>query len=257
MSSSNLTIGGRSISGISPAKSCPTVNVGQTERMISMAAGAGLTLYGFARGHFSGLLSAIAGGSLIYRGLSGHCHGYEMMGVSTADQHQNPMRAMPAGAGVKVERSITIHRSADDLYAFWRNLENLPRFMSHLKTVSVLDNRRSMWVAQAPLGMSVEWTAEIITDKEGEVISWRSLEGSTVDNAGSVRFAPSASGQGTEVTVSLKYNPPAGKIGIAVAKLLGEEPSTQIADDLLRFKHIMEAGDRPLGADPMVSRHAK
>jgi len=176
----------------------------------------------------------------VYRGLSGHCNVYGSLGVSTAERH-GPFTSVPAGQGVKVERTVTINRPAEDLYRYWRNFENLPSFMRHLESVTVNGNR-SHWVAKAPLGMSVEWDAEVHTDRRGEVISWRSLDGSEVDTAGSVHFTPAPGGRGTEVRVVLKYDPPAGTVGATLARWLGEAPEQQIAEDLDSFKRLMEAG---------------
>jgi uncharacterized membrane protein len=145
--------------------------------------------------------------------------------------------------GIKVEKSIVIHRSPAELYRFWRNFNNLPRIMDHLESVTVYDSRRSHWVAKAPIGSTVKWDAEIIKDKPNELISWRSLEKSDVDHTGSVQFIVNPEGPGTEVRVMLQYNPPGGKLGAVVAKLFGEEPSQQIEEDLQRFKEVMETGE--------------
>jgi uncharacterized membrane protein len=145
--------------------------------------------------------------------------------------------------GIKVEKSIVIHRSPAELYRFWRNFSNLPRIMDHLESVTEFDRSRSRWVAKAPIGTTVEWDAEIITDKKDELISWRSLEKADVTNTGSVHFIVTPDGRGTEVRVMLQYHPPGGKLGAAVAKLFGEEPSQQIQEDLQRFKEVMETGE--------------
>jgi uncharacterized membrane protein len=126
------------------------------------------------------------------------------------------------------------------VYQFWRNFENLPRFMDHLESVTVLDENRSHWVAKAPAGTRVEWDAVIHNEIQNELIAWRSLPKADVNNAGSVHFNSAGDGA-TEVRVVLSYQPPAGKLGAVVAKLLGEEPSTQVDDDLRRFKQVMEA----------------
>ncbi len=145
--------------------------------------------------------------------------------------------------GIHVVKAITINRSPEEIYQFWHNFENLPRFMSHLASVQVMDGQRSHWKAKAPAGMTVEWDAEIIDDTPNERISWRSLEGSDVPNAGSVRFKPAAGGRGTVVTVEIQYEPPGGKLGTAIAKLFGEEPEGQVQDDLRAFKQVMEIGE--------------
>lgn len=145
--------------------------------------------------------------------------------------------------GIKVEKSIVIHRSPAELYRFWRNFSNLPRIMNHLESVTEYDSRRSHWVAKAPIGSTVKWDAEIIKDKKNELISWRSVDKADVVNTGSVHFIPTADGRGAEVRVMLQYDPPGGKLGAAVAKLFGEEPSQQIEEDLRRFKEVMETGE--------------
>jgi uncharacterized membrane protein len=221
----------------------PDVNVGQTERWASALAGGALAIYGLTRRTWGGAVLALVGGTLIYRGSTGHCHMYEMLGVNTAETTDNPLVSVPAGRGVKVEKSVTINRPPEELYRFWRNFENLPRFMNHLGSVTTTGGGRSHWVAKAPAGGTVEWDAEIYNEKENELIAWRSLEGADVDNAGSVRFDPAPDGRGTIVRVALKYDPPAGKLGALVAKLFGEEPAQQIEEDLQRFKQVMETGE--------------
>ena len=145
--------------------------------------------------------------------------------------------------GIHAKASCIVNRPPEEVYSFWRNLENLPRFMKHLESVHDMGNGRSHWVAKGPAGMSVEWDATIIADVPNEVITWRSLEDSDVDNAGAVRFEAAPGGRGTIVKVNIQYNPPAGVIGATVAKLFGEEPQQQLDDDLRRFKQVMEVGE--------------
>ncbi|HEV2070921.1 MAG TPA: SRPBCC family protein [Acidimicrobiales bacterium] len=147
------------------------------------------------------------------------------------------------GSPLAASATTTIARPADEVYRSWRNFESLPDFMDHLKSVKDIDGRRSHWVAHGPAGTTVEWEAEVVEDVVGEVIAWRSVEGADVDNAGSVRFSPAPRGQGTEVTVELDYAVPGGVLGSSMAKLLGEEPSQQLKDDLRRFKQVLEAGE--------------
>ena len=139
--------------------------------------------------------------------------------------------------------SITIDRPAEELYKFWHNFENLPRFMNNLESVRVTGDKRSHWVAKGPLGSSVEWDAEIVEDSPNELIAWRSLEGSDVENSGSVRFVPAPGGRGTEVQVEIVYNPPGGMLGAGVAKIFGAAPEQEIKGDLYRFKQVMETGE--------------
>lgn len=144
--------------------------------------------------------------------------------------------------GSHVSKAITINRSPDEVYRFWRDFENLPRFMAHLESVQSV-NGRSHWQAKGPLGTTIDWDADVVEDRPNELITWRSAAGADVDNQGSVRFRPGPGGRGTEVVVELTYQPPAGSIGAAAAKLLGEEPAQQIAGDLRRLKQVLETGD--------------
>jgi len=171
---------------------------------------------------------AIAGGGLIYRGATAQKGIQEELGMNQS---------------IKVEKTVTINQPVAELYQFWRNFENLPRFMKHLQSVTVVDDRRSHWVAKAPLGTNVEWDAEIIDEQENHLIAWASVEGADVDNSGFVRFQPATGNRGTEVKVVLEYSLPGGAIAATLAKLFGEEPEQQIGDDLHRFKQLMEAGE--------------
>ncbi|MBA3893126.1 MAG: SRPBCC family protein [Gemmatimonadales bacterium] len=219
------------------------VNVGRRERWISAAAAAAVTAYGLRRRRGRRLLLPIAG-ALIGRAVSGRCAVNRMLGRNTVndDTPSSPVTSVRRGEGVRVEESVVINRPRADVYRFWRNLENLPRFMDHLETVTVLDERRSRWTAKGPAGSRVEWDAEIHNEIPNELIAWRSLEGSEVDNAGSVHFMPTENGD-TEVRVVLRYDPPAGRLGAAVARLFGEDPSHQVAEDLRRLKQVVEAGE--------------
>lgn len=144
---------------------------------------------------------------------------------------------------IEVRESITINRPVSEVYSFWKNFENLPRFMEHLESVQVTGERRSRWRTRAPAGNKVEWEAEITEDRPNELIAWRALPGADVPNMGRVRFLPAPGGRGTEVQVELRYEPPGGKLAALIAKLFGEEPGQQVRSDLRRFKQVMEAGE--------------
>ncbi|MCF0093743.1 SRPBCC family protein [Micromonospora sp. MH99] len=144
---------------------------------------------------------------------------------------------------IRMEIAVTVNRSPAEAYRFWRDVENLPKFMAHLESVRADDLRRSHWVARGPAGRHIEWDAEIIDDQPNRSLTWRSLPGARVANAGRVRFVPAPGDRGTEVRVQLRYAPPAGALGRAVAKLFGEEPEQQVRDDLRRFKQVLEAGE--------------
>lgn len=223
----------------------PSQNVNDYERYASVIGGGALALYGLSRASLGGIALALLGGSLVYRGATGHCNVYEALGVNTATSDKTGKVSVPKDRAIRVEKSVTVNRSPEELYQYWRKLENLPHFMDHLESVKTTSEKRSHWVAKAPAGTTVEWDAEIINDKPNEMIAWRSVEGSDVDNSGSVRFERGPQGRGTEVRVQIQYSPPGGIIGATIAKLFGEEPSQQVEDDLRRFKNVMEAGEIP------------
>jgi uncharacterized membrane protein len=153
-------------------------------------------------------------------------------------------RSRPARTGgVHVTQALTIKRPRHEVYGFWRNFENLPRFMAHLGSVEVLDDKRSRWKAKAPAGTSVEWEAETVEDRPNELIAWRSVADAAVPNSGSVRFKDAPGDRGTEILVELRYRPPGGKLGALIAKFFGEEPEQQVKGDLRRFKQVMETGE--------------
>lgn len=235
-------------------------NVANWERWASALGGGALMTYGLLRRGKTGVSLAVLGGGLLYRGSTGYCPAYGAMGVSTADSDGQERRDKPTAdsgksvqgpkgvqneKGIKVKKAITIGKSPEELYAFWRNFENLPKFMRHLEAVTVQDSKKSHWVARAPLGKTVQWDAEIINETPNELIAWKSLPGADVDSTGSVTFKPAPQGRGTEVHVSLSYQPPAGQLGAAVAKLFGQEPNQQVDNDLRHFKNLMETGELP------------
>jgi uncharacterized membrane protein len=147
--------------------------------------------------------------------------------------------------GVPVEKSVTVNLKPEEAYRFWRDFTNLPRFMKHLQSVSVIDERRSHWVARAPGGTEVAWDSELIEEVPNQYLAWRSLQGSDVDHSGSVRFEPAPGGRGTIVRVQMRYQPPAGRAGVALARLFGEVPAQQVQEDLRRFKQVLETGEIP------------
>jgi uncharacterized membrane protein len=185
---------------------------------------------------------------------------------------------------MQVKHAITINRASEELYQFWRDLQNLPRFMTHLESVQMTEQMmnqtadqasgqatsqtlgrptgdgRSHWVAKAPAGTTVEWDAEITEDRPNELIAWRSLEGADVDSAGTVRFEQAPGGRGTVVKLEMHYHPPAGALGAGIAKLFGEDPEWQVKEGLRRFKQLMEIGEvittegQPAGRESSTSR---
>lgn len=188
-----------------------------------------------------------------------------VMGVTALDvmcatrlrQEASERTAPREDRAVRIERVTTINKPVHEVYQFWRQFENFPRFMRHLDSVETIGDRRTRWRAKAPAGMTVQWEAETLEDREDEWIAWRSLPGSTIENSGSVRFSPAPGARGTEVRVQLQYSPPAGTVGRGIAWLFGREPDQQIHEDLHRFKQLMETGEIPLSDGPSLSRPAR
>lgn len=236
----------------------PNSNVGEAERWLSLIGGSSLIAYGLARRNSSGFGLAALGGTLLWRGATGHCPMYQTLGITTAERGYAKGTGSRAGVpyelGIRVDHEIQINKSAELLYAFWRDLSNLPRFMDHLQTVKVINERLSHWVAKGPAGFNVSWDAEIINDVPNRLIGWRSLEGSGVDNGGSVRFESANNGESCTVRIALQYNPPAGQLGEWIASLFGENPKKTIAQDLQRFKELLETGNISSKLSPKKGR---
>ncbi|MBI2218859.1 MAG: SRPBCC family protein [Candidatus Rokubacteria bacterium] len=215
------------------------VNVGEGERVASAIGGGALLLYGLSRGAVAGWGLAGAGAALAWRGISGVCPLYRLLGIDRAGDEGT----IEGNLGVKVDRSIVVNAPPERIYAAWRNLENLPRFMSHLQEVEVLDRARSRWTVKAPAGIDLGWDAEIINEIPNELIAWRSVDSTLVRHAGSVHFERAPDGRSTLVRVSLQYDPPGGELGHAVLRFIGENADGQIAQDLIELKRAVEAGE--------------
>ena len=215
------------------------VNVGDGERVASVVGGAALAVYGLSRMSLGGLVLAAVGGMLGYRGVSGYCNAYGALGIDRARQGTGTVEG---NLGVKIDKAVTVNAPPERVYAFWRNFENLPKIMTNLDRVKVIDDKRSKWVVKAPVGMKVEWEAEIINDKPNELIAWQSIDNALVNHAGSVNFERTPDGSSTVVRVALQYDPPGGQFGHAVASLFNEDAGTQIEQDLQNFKKAFEEG---------------
>ena len=209
------------------------LDVGTIEHLSAISLGAVLMAIGLTRRGLPGALAKLGGTALLVRGLSGYEPVYRKVGLSFCKGPSGTTRK-----AFRAEASVDVRRPAADLYRLWRDFENLPSFMSHLIAVRNLEGNRSAWVARGPAGTTVHWEAEVIRDEPDEVISWQTIEGSSVDHAGSVHFEALESGL-TRVRVVLRYDPPANKLGEAVAKLLHTDPQSQIEDDLYRFKKMI------------------
>jgi uncharacterized membrane protein len=220
-----------------------TPNVAGAERMASALAGGALLAWSLG-GRRTRWLPLAIGGSLIYRGVTGQCSLYHALGINTARDH-SPAIGVRARHGCKIEHSLSIQRPAEELYAFWRNVANLPRIMRHVDSIEVIDERRSRWVFESPTGAKLAWDVEIFNERQPELIAWRSLPDSEVDTAGSVHFKPLSHGRGTLLTISMKYDPPGGKFVAALAGIFDTDLEARIKEDLRRFKNLAEAGEIP------------
>ena len=223
-----------------------TTNMGNSERVVSAVSGGALIAYGVKRKDWLGALLGVVGGAFALRGATRHCQLYDALDVDTSEKSLFARGKEQAKTWLETEteviKSVTINKPAAELYKFWRDFENLPKFMNHLESVKVINQKKSEWTAKAPLGYEVTWEAQISQDVENKLIAWRSIEGSQIPNSGKVEFNETKD-RGTEVKVTIRYEPPAGKIGELAAKVLTEEPNTQVAEDLRRFKSLMEAGE--------------
>lgn len=230
-------------------------NVGEVERWLSVLGGSALAVVGANRRGGAGTALALMGAELIRRGATGHCLVYDALGVTTRSDgvargpHRlgegSPAATVEARKAVKVERSVTVNRPAAELYAFWRDPRNIPRFMELVDAVEPIDETHARWIAGGPAGKTLTWVAEIINDIPNELIAWKSVDDADVANAGSVHFRPAAGGRGTEVKLVVDYEPPGGRPGRMLAKLLGREPEAVLREDLRRFKRLMETGAEP------------
>ena len=207
------------------------VNVSNRERIASVALG----LFFISRGIKKvSLFRTVVGGYLLYRGASGHCLVYSQL-----QRKEYTSKA----ESVNIKTTLIVNKPKDEVYKFWRSLDNLPLFMKHLKSVIKIDDKRSRWEVNVPGNVtSVNWEAEIVKDEEGQLISWNSLPGATIENAGKVEFKDALGHQGTELRVVITYKPPAGKIGGGLAWLLHPLFKKMIEKDVSNFKQYIETG---------------
>ncbi|MDB5195927.1 MAG: hypothetical protein JWP88_297 [Flaviaesturariibacter sp.] len=211
------------------------VNVGQNERLISTALGAFLLSSGINnlfKHPVNSLIKTAIGGMLLYRGASGHCPVYSSLGKTKDVEHTS---------AVNIRTNMIVNKPKDEVYAFWRKLENLPLFMKHLAAVTEIDAKHSHWEAAVPGNIGkIKWNAEIVKEEEGEMIGWQSIANSMINNAGKVVFSEALGGQGTELEVVISYHPPAGELGAGIAKALNPVFERIIRQDVMNFKEYIE-----------------
>ena len=208
-------------------------NVDGTERILSVLGGVFLTYQGLSqlrRHPLIAIQEAIAGGLLIYRGATGYCPVFGALDKDSTDP-----------GAINITESFIVDRPREEVYSFWRRLENLPRFMKHLASVDEYDGKRSHWRAHLPGEiLKLNWNAEITREEENNYIGWQSVEGSMVENAGKVTFHDALNGSGTELTVDISYFPPAGSLGQGIARLLNGMFEKMVRNDVTNFKHYIE-----------------
>ena len=229
----------KKMSPLPPATGSSHINIGTSERIVSAFGGAALAVWGLRNlGSSTGVTMFLGGSYLLARGLTGYCAVNNLVGRNTEEKKTSAL---------EVKTTMLINRPRAEVYAYWRRLENLPNFMEHLKEVKELDDKKSEWTAEVPGGLgTVSWQAEILEDVSGEVIAWSSLPGSTVDNAGEVKFKDASGNRGTEVKATITYRLPAGQLGSLAGKLFNPKVESMIREDLRRFKRILETGETPV-----------
>ena len=210
-------------------------SLAQIQGWAALSIAAGLLTAGARRRPLARLCLAAAAAPLLYRGMKGQW-------PTLVRRSEDTKVALAGSRGIRVRDAVRLERPIAEVFSFWRRLDNLPRFMAHLETVHDHGNGRSHWVARGPAGLKVAWNAETINEIENRLIAWRSLPGSDIVTAGSVQFDAVRAGRSTQVTVTLQYEPPAGRAGDFVARLFGHAPSQAIREDLRRLKQVLEAG---------------
>jgi len=195
------------------------------QRALAGMLGAGLATSGYVRGGFGGLVMTMAGIGLVARAGANESLG-----------------SLAHGKGFSVDRTIRIDAPPEQVFAYWRDLEHFPQWMSHVREVRALGDDRYHWSVDGPAGAPVEWDSELTGIRENRELAWRTVEGSTVEHSGRVRFFPE--GEGTRVHVEMHYAPPGGVVGQAVAKAFGVDPASEIDDDLAKLARLIGSGQR-------------
>jgi uncharacterized membrane protein len=239
----------------------PDVNVGGFERGASVTLGTGLLALALSRRRAPGAFAlGLAGAYLAWRGVTGHCPLYEALDTGTAEDAEDERLDAGGHDDVSIEAAATIARPPEEVYAFFRRLENAPRFMAFIESVQETGATRSRWVARTPAGQTLDWETEILEDIPGQLIAWRSDSGALVHHTGAVRFRPAPGGRGTEVRLDVEYDPPGSAIGRSIAVLFGSATEYRVEEDLRRLKQLLEAGEtattrgQPQGAAPPAAR---
>ena len=203
-----------------------------------------LVVQGLRSRSLPGVALAFLGGGLLYRGATGHCSAYQALNIDTAGKHRSDADEHVHN-GRLIKHVAVVERPAAELYDYWRNVENAPRFMTGVEAVTLTGPDKSHWVSGGPFGKKFEWDSEVFHDEPGRMFAWKTLPGADVPHAGMIKFEPTTGGRGTTVTVEINYEPPAGMLGVAVAKVIGQDPDSMTKENLRQFKQLMETGEIP------------
>jgi uncharacterized membrane protein len=239
-----------------------SVNVGQTERLISMLTGGLLFLYALGRRSWNGFGLALIGGELLRRGMTGHSYLYQMLDISTYYAPAT-ISMLPMRQGIKVRRSMTIERSPEELYRFWRNVEHAPSYMQCIRLVKVIDKTKSHWVGVTAGGATIEWDSEITEDIPNRLIAWRTIGRAPIGVGGRITFTPAPADKGTVATVEMEFSSKGSILGEPVEMLIAHLPEREVRETLRRFKELMEAGEipaiagQPVGARQLMSEQGR
>lgn len=219
----------------------PRTNLGKNERILSVLGGGALAVLGLRRKGVQGTILGLAGATLVHRGVTGYCNVYGALGIDRSQDAARPARPDAEG-GFRGSARTAVQRPARELYDYWRDFTNAPRFRDAITRVEILDQSTSRWTAAGPMGRSFQWTTRLTDDRAGEYIAWESIDPSDLPNRGSVRFTPFGDGTQAEVHYTMEIDPPGGVVGQAILGLFHSMPQAMLEDDLRRFRELMEAG---------------
>lgn len=244
-----------------PVHPGPEVNIGHFERGASLTLGLALVALALGQRRVRGAFTfGLLGTYLSWRGATGHCAVYDALDTGSAEDEEDERLDAGGHDDVSMAAAVTIACSPDEAYTFFRRLENTPRFMAFVDSVQPIGDTGSHWVGRSPSGERLEWEAEILEDRPGELIAWRSEPGSLVHHAGAVRFRPAPGDRGTEVRLEVEFEWPEAPLGRALAHVLGTAAAYVAEEDLRRLKQILEAGEtattrgQPQGSPSKVER---
>jgi uncharacterized membrane protein len=220
------------------------INVGDVERWASAIGGGLLIAHGLRRGNFGGLALALLGGAMAYRGFTGHCQAYEALNIDTSGKHRADGDEH-VHKGLLVKHTMTINRTPMEVYEFVKDPVNHHRYMEHVESVQAVGDGTFDWAIKGPMGTTWRFRSRHINEDPGHLVAWKTLPGGDIESAGTIRLVPAWDGRGTEVTMEINFEPPAGVVGLALGKLFGHDPDAQVRENLRRLKNLLEAGEIP------------